>query len=291
MASKLTRRQRVALKTWNPANLQSLLNAYVNAGPGGKVANPGYKPPNGLAPNVGGFTPFAMPERPPPGTYDPALDAQERAGDRGYGDLVADTELGNERAQDDFLTRKSSFQRELERTLHDLGLTRTRQQADYGRAVGDLQQGYRNLGVRQTEQAAGSGMLRGGALQQATQKRTLNEAHDRVPLDQHIARALEDIATNEKRAREGYDVNLGAATLDLDRGTTDRRTALERGGRENTQFGTDIGEQRWFQATQAGYDPPEKPAWQKGEGKKSYRLVKTPRGTRRLLSSGYLLRR
>jgi len=41
--------------------------------------------------------------RPPPGTYDPALDAQERAANRGLDDLILDTGTTRDRNLEDLI--------------------------------------------------------------------------------------------------------------------------------------------------------------------------------------------
>lgn len=288
MASSLTRRQRVALKTWTPANLQALWAEYQRKNPGAQL------PSTGMAPNVGGFSPFHMPDRPPPGTYDPSIDAQVAAGQRGYGDLQQDTDIANVRSQDDFNLGRGELQRHLDEALADAGTTRTRQHQGYVDALGALDRSYTQLGNRQRQQstqASAYGLGSSGALQQALQKRMANEAIDRKPLDQNEAAQLEDYNTLTGRLRSNFDSELGQLSLGLSRGNEDRANQLGRAGRENTQLGVDAQAQRWFQATQAGYEPPQRPAGEHGSGKKAYRYVRTPRGTRRLLSTGYLLAR
>lgn len=285
MAS-LNRRQRVALKTWSPANLHSLWAEYLKKNPGAQLPGTGY------APNVGGFTPFQTPDRPPPGTYDPNLDAAEAASGRGYGDLQQDTTRDNTRAEDDYTTAKGLLQKHLDQALADAGTTRTRQHQGYEEAIAALDRNYQRLGNVQGEQAAAAGGFgAGGALQQALEKRLGNQAIDRKPMDTNEAQQLADYNTFVDRAKGGFADDLGQLSLGFTRGNDDRATQLGRAGRENTQFGVDTGAQRWYQATQAGYDPPQKPASQHGSGKKAFRYVRTPRGTRRLMSTGYLVNR
>jgi hypothetical protein len=325
MASKLTRQQNVALKTWSPANLKALWAAYLAKNPGAKL------PGTGMAPNVGGFSPFAAPERPPPGTYDPSIDAQVRASGRGLGDLQQDTGIANQRGQDDFLTGQGELQRALdrrladagtERTRHhsdfeqllgDIGTARTREGEDYGTSLANLGRRYDQLGTSQAERATAAGFVPGGgALQQALEKRMANQAIDRQPIDTSHTRAGQDFAEREANARnlenrdvadysslvgsggqdgrlqEDFQSQLG---LGLSRGNEDRANTLARAGRENDQFGLDASAQRWFQATQAGYDPPGRPANQVGSVTNPYKVVRTPRGSRRLYSTGYLVSR
>lgn len=314
MASTLTRQQRVALKTWNPANLRSLWATYLKANPDAKL------PATGMAPNVGGFDPFHAETRPPPGTYDPSLDAQLAASGRGFSDLGQDYTVNKGRAQDDFLTGQGELQKALSQHLADLTSSRDRQHADYltakdqasqdyGTSLGNLQRSYDIRGGVQGEQAAARGVSGGGALQQALDKRMANQAIDKAPIDtgfqrfnaqadQGEQRAQQDfntLAGDNGRLREDFAAQIGKLGLGLDRSYGDQgdaTIALARGGRENTQFGTDIAAQRWYQAAQAGYDPAQPPAGEHpmANGGAS-RLVRTPRGTRRLYSTGYLVRR
>jgi hypothetical protein len=285
MASTLTRAQRVALRTWNPANVERLRAA-------AQKANPAFTlPKTGMAPNVGGFAPFAAPERPPPGTYDPALDAAQRAAGRGFGDLQMDVGLANTRAQDDFALGTGHLQDLLQQHLSDLSTGRDRSHQGFVDATDALGRQYGNLGVAQTQAAvAHSGGATSGALQQALEKRMANQALEQRPLNQQEGYNAADYGTNVGRAQSGYEFDVGQAGLGLSRGNEDRTNTLARAGRENTQFGLDTAEQRWFQATQAGYDPPQQPASQHGTGKNAFRYVTTPRGQRRLMSTGYLVR-
>jgi hypothetical protein len=73
-----------------------------------------------------GFTPFKAPVNPPPGTYDPAIDAQVRAAQRGYGDLGQDYTVGKTRAQDDYLTATQNDQTDYRNALGDLTQTHDR---------------------------------------------------------------------------------------------------------------------------------------------------------------------
>jgi hypothetical protein len=290
MASTLTRAQQVALKTWTPANLRALWAAARKANPSLPAT-----PPMGFSPNVGGFGKFTPETDPPPGTYDPSIDAQVRAGQRGYGDLQQDTDIANQRGEDDFLLGSGELQKQLQRQLADAATSRTNQHADYETGIADLIRGYTRQGVSQAEHANAAGVVgTGGALQQALEKRTANLAHDRAPLDTNEQRrSLEyDLYTGPQgRYQQDYGEKLGQLGLSVSRPNEDRANALTRAGRENDQLGLDASAQRWFQATQGGYDPPARPASQQGSLTNPYKLVTTKRGTRRLYSTGYLTAR
>jgi hypothetical protein len=310
MASTLTRPQRVALKTWTPANLKSLWAAYLKKNPGAKL------PATGMAPNIGGFDPFHAPERPPPGTYDPSLDAQERAAGRGYGDLQQDTDIGNARGEDDFLLGKGELEKALARHLADLTTNRGRQHSDYelskkqasedyGTSLTNLQRSYDIRGAAQTDAATAAGVSAGGALQQALQKRMANQAIEKAPIDTGFQRFNQQADEGEQRSQADFDLlagdngrlqedfqsQLGQLGLGLSRGNEDRANTLARAGRETTQLGTDVAAQRWYQAAAAGYDPPQRPVSQHGSLANPYKIVKTPRGNRRLYHTGQLVMR
>lgn len=272
MAQKLSRSQQQALSVFDHLGIGAW---------GGK------RPPN-----VGGFTPYVAPTTPPPGTYDPSLDAQLAAAGRGFGDLQTQTGIDNQRAQDDFNLQSGHFQQQLQQSLADLSLGHTRNEDAYHQAITNLTRGYDRLGTSQLEGAAGSGMLRGGALEQSQQKRDANMAIDRQPLDTTEQQQTADYNTNVQRANQGYQFDVGNLGLGLSRGNEDRANQLGIAGRENAQFGTDVGAQRWFQATMMGYDPPQKPAGLQTDAQgRQYKLVQTPRGVRRLMSTGVLLSR
>lgn len=261
----------------------------------------------------GGTGGFQIPLRPPPGTYDPALDAQERAANRGYGDLQADTirlggraatdyELGKgdivrnwqegvedlgrygERARVGYGEQRSDIERGRDRGLADLLMARTRGEEDYGLATTELGRQFRVLGNNQGQAARAAGVAQGGALAQAMGKRRVNQAREQGGLDLANRRFMEENDLSRNRltedsetslgrlgAREGWlgedeatgwerlsgaaTRGLGALGLGFERGEEDRTTALERAGRENVQFGRDIGAQRWYES-KGLYTPP-----------------------------------
>jgi hypothetical protein len=266
-----------------------------------------------------GFTPFKAPVNPPPGTYDPAIDAQVRAAQRGYGDLGQDYTVGKTRAQDDYLTAtgydQADYQNALgdltqthDRSLSDLLLGRSRGTEDYNASIAGLDRSYQRLGGRQAQSAAAAGVSGGGALAQALAKRTANEAIDRAPIDTNYNHFLSDSQTQEGRVNQDFTTGssrlqdqlnrqLGALSLGLDRtygDQGDETVKLARAGRENTAFGIDATASRWGQAAQTGYTAPEKPANEHTDPRtgQTFRLVRTPAGQLvRMLPSGQQVRR
>jgi hypothetical protein len=243
--------------------------------------------------------------RPPAGTYDPALDAQMRAAERGFQDLRIDTEQGNERANTnyyqslgdinqrdteqsfDFQQQADATDRSFSRSLSDLLRDRARGGEDYGEAIKGLQRNYQRLGNVQAEQATASGQTQGGALAAALRARTENEAIERKPIDTNFQRFTQDSATAEARNREDFalsnaDINRrwqrasgdlqrarGDAAQSYQYGVSDRAMQLARGSRELGFYGQDVNAQRLYQATSSGlYNPPAAPAKKKAPKKK-----------------------
>lgn len=248
-------------------------------------------------PKKKGFTPFKAPVNPPPGTYDPSIDAQVRASGRGYGDLSQDYTVGKTRAQDDYLVATGDLTTSRDRSLSDLLAARSRAGEDYNANIAGLDRSYLRLGDQQTQAANAAGVLGGGVLAQALAKRTANEAIDRAPIDTNYNRYLADSQTQESRLGQDYAENADKLSLGLDRayGTGgDQTIALARAGRENTQLGIDATEARWGQARGTGYVAPQKPASEHTDPRTGqvFRLVRTPSGQLvRLLPSGQTVRR
>lgn len=212
--------------------------------------------------NPRAFKPFKAPVKPPPNTYDPALDSQERATARGLADTVQDTGKNNQRAFSDLLLARGQLARQRSEGLADIARRRTQEQQDYGRNVAGLNRSYHQLGNRQAQAFQGAGLQRGGALAQAARKRTANYQIERQPLDTNFARFNEQSRLNEVRLGQDIDRRTAALGVDYQRGTEDRNLALARARRENTFYGQDVSTQRFYQAKGTGYTAPTRP---KGE--------------------------
>ena len=255
----------------------------------GSVVSPGRpvatKPP---------WTPFVAQTNPPPGTYDPSLDAQLAATQRGYGDLQTDTGIQNQRAQDDFNLQSGHLADLLQQHLADLSTGRDRAHQSYLDATAGIQRDFTNLASAQQGQAAAAGGFgAGGALQQALQKRMANQALAQAPVDRAEQNNVTDYNTAVTRANQGENFDIGQLGLQLSRGNEDRANQLQRAGRETTQMGVDVGSQRWYQAGAMGYDPGQKPANEHTDPKtgQTYRLIRTKRGLRWLLPTGQVIAR
>lgn len=215
---------------------------------------------------------------PPPGSYDPGIDAQVGQANRGLSDLLSDyirdwgepgTALGG-RSGEDLALGKQGVERSYGRNMTDLlttraragedfGQSRARAGEDYGQSITGLKRNFAQQGAAQGQSARAAGVQRGGALAQALAKRTANEAIARQPIDQGFARFGQDSARSESRfnadsaqseSRLGEDRGLALGGLDRGflRGADDANITLGRAGRENSQFGLDATAQRFYQA-------------------------------------------
>jgi hypothetical protein len=183
-----------------------------------------------------GFTPY-VPPKPPTGSYDPALDAQLRASQRGLGDVRMDTATANTRSLNDFGTASQGIARDKARGYADI---------DWNLQM--LDRSYQQLQRRQAEGARAAGVMSGGIALQAAAKRAENQRIDERPLW-------------VQKNRLGEDASLAQEALKLDygRGLEDRTMGLTRAEREGSMFGLDVDEQKAFQATQYGWEPAQRP--------------------------------
>lgn len=208
-----------------------------------------------------------VPMLPPYGSYDPALDQQERSATRGLGYLIDDIRLANERGLEDLDIGEKGIERGRGRSLADLMTARTRAQQDARTQTEGLQRDYTRLGNSQQQAAAASGNL-GGAIAQARRKRAANQAVDQSSIDTNLSRFLADNTLSTGRLNEDADIGLEGLHLDFNRGFDDRRIQGTRATDENRIFGLDINETRIDQAKQAGLLPASFGGSQKPAGAK-----------------------
>jgi hypothetical protein len=183
---------------------------------------------------------------PPLGTYDPALDYQLRASQRGLADLIETTRKENQRSRIDYRTGRRLNRRQLGRDLYDLrtsfaqgeqdlGLerealgtsftrdltdlaqARQRGEEDYNRTLANLQREYAAQAFTQSQNAVSQGVDRGGGVEASQQVRTANQEWDRGAIDTEHARSLQDLATTEGRTTADYETNLRALDLSMSR--------------------------------------------------------------------------
>lgn len=227
--------------------------------------------------NVGlakGFTPFAPPTSPPPGTYDPGLDASKRANDRGLLDLKQDTDLGNQRADTQHTASLAQLLRGRQRGEADLGAALARETADFGRNTETLQRNYSNLGLAQTARASQGAFVDTGSIAAGAGARQENQGRDQGELNLAHSRFGEDNTTARTRLGEDYDSGVTQADTEFQYGVDDRASTLARALREGNFFGQDTAAAKMYQATSSGlFTPPAKPANENTDAKGAYRLI------------------
>lgn len=209
---------------------------------------------------------YVAPTAPPPGAYDPALDAAYDSAARGFRYGVEDTATADLRGTNDYGFNRDQIVRQRDQTLADMLTAHTREGQDYSANTANLARSYQQLGNSQREGAQASGVAAGGALAQALAKRTANQAIDQAPIDTGHQRAQENYDVGVKRTNEGADLDLGRLAVLAAPGSDenpaggrdwqDRHQTLARQGEELSNFGLDTNASRWYQATAAGYSPP-----------------------------------
>jgi hypothetical protein len=241
------------------------------------------------------FKPWTPYGTPPAGTYDPSLDFQVSAGERGLGDTVTDAATSNRRGIEDYGfgvsdlnlsqsrgtqdigTQRDAVNRGFDRSSADIGTQRGYATEDHQRAIDALTRGYSRLGNQQGQQARVMG-VGGGALVQAARKREANMAFDQAPIDTGFNRQIAGLDTSQQRLGEdrstalsGLDTAQGRLTDDTSRGIArlgvntqrgiqDTGTTVQRAGREQVFLGTDTAAAKAGQATASGWDPGARPA-------------------------------
>lgn len=233
------------------------------------------------------FKPFVAPTRPPTGTYDPSLDQQLGASERGLADLMFDTDTQRGRLTSDFGIGMGEVDRQAGYATQDLdlGISRTRQ--DYGIASSELQRQMGLLAGQQAEQQSAVGLVGGGGAQAASVMRGQNQAREQGALNLTLARANESDAMARTRLSQNVTAQKGGLGLDFTRGGQDLTTGLLRGQREGAQFAVDLGAQRFYQAKNSGlYTAPTKPANEKSKAGVTYRVRGEGTGRKYTLPSG-----
>jgi hypothetical protein len=224
------------------------------------------------------FKPYQPPTAPPPGYYDPALDSQERAAQRGFVDLQQDTDTAQARdrtalitnagrGSEDYGTSTGRMNEDFQTSLAGLLRNRARGTQDYQTGNQDRTRNYQQLGNRQTQTAVNQGVTGGGALAAAVAARSENQGREQTAADTQYGRFQEDSSSQESGLRTSLQRGLADALTAFNRGredlgqgygynTDDRATTLGRSGRELGFYQQDVGAQRFFQAGQSGWAPP-----------------------------------
>lgn len=242
-----------------------------------------------------GFTPTPAPVA-PAGTYDPSLDAQLRAADRGLLYTQQDAEQSGERAstaykvgveQNDTTTGWSLADALTNKTRGhtDLATALSRSREDTAKATGTLGRNYAELGAGQTAKASSGAFVDTGSIAAAGAVRGANQTRDQADIDQGESRFESDNAlagsrldetytTDTGRINQQHDWTQGGLAQSLQYNTDDNATAVNRGTTENNFYGQDVAGAKMYQATSSGlYTPPAKPSNEFTDEKGPYQVI------------------
>lgn len=214
-----------------------------------------------------------QPWSPPPGTYDIGLDAQERTARKGYGETMEDIGRGSERlgsdfgvGQGDIERQRADVQRQYGESLTDLITQRTQGQEDYQTNLQTLARNYQRLGNTQQQAARQHGLYGGGALQQGAEKRAVNQALEKAPIDTAFNRFMQGSQLSEQRLGEAQlrgtgevDRSAGRLGTTYERGIQDYTTQGRRAGTSLSDFIQDVAAAKQAQYKQYTGLPIPKP--------------------------------
>jgi hypothetical protein len=239
--------------------------------------------------------PLTLPP-PPVGTYDPAIDYNSQAANRGFEQTRNDAQTAFEQGQQDYglnlgdLTRGrdnslSDLGTNAQRGLLDIGQAGTRNNEDFWTQTGNLQRQYGILGRQQAEGAAQRGVTSAGLLGKSAQVRAANQGRDQGVLQTAHDRTEQDLNTAYQRTSQDYATNAGRTNTAFDQGKTrldlgqarqfggfngqtllnpltgqpefgSLITGVTRAGAENSAYQAAAGQQRASQAAGMGYISP-----------------------------------
>lgn len=217
--------------------------------------------------------PLTLPP-PPVGTYDPGIDYNASAAQRGYGQTANDAQTAFEQGQQDYGLGLGDLTTGRDRNLADLGTGHDRATQDYFQAYKDTAHNYGILGHQQAQAAAHQGVQSAGLLAQSAAARAGNMRREEDVLDTNYRRGSEDFNTGVGRVNQ--DFTRGKLGLDLTNarafggfnGQTINNpltgqpefgsllTQLTRAGGENTEYQSFAGGQRAQQSAANGYVSP-----------------------------------
>lgn len=229
---------------------------------------------------VGGY--YAPPEM----SFDPAIEAERRAGRRGLHDIQQDIRIEGRRDKQDLsqalrdirTKRKRGFQdlstdyargqQKLGFQQHDANLRAQRAREDFGTQLANLTRQFSVLGRRQAQAANAAGTLEGGTLAAAAQARQGNFEIGKQQIDVARARTEQDLAsalarigiarhqlrqdTGRERTRLTADTHRDQrlSVQDFRRGKKDRYLKGQRAVREQKISDLDLLKQEIYQARQ-----------------------------------------
>lgn len=176
---------------------------------------------------------------PPYLSFDPAIEAERRAAQRGLTDISQDSRIAGRRARQDFRTTIRDLNIDRRRGMGELrrGLQRGRQdirfqrqdtrraaqrgRQDFGLQLQAINRHFSQLAGQQVQQANAQGVLDDGTLDAASVARARNKAIARQPIDIGLQRLNQDTTTNLQRldvqqGRLEQDTRIGRRELRQD---------------------------------------------------------------------------
>lgn len=210
---------------------------------------------------------------PPYLTFDPSIDAEKRAQERGLSDILADTDQAESYAGEDLAQRQSDLNLGRERGMADIGrrqargtedinLRQKRGTEDFSTSLNNLIRGFQVKAREQTQVANQAGSLDNATSRAAAARRAEGLAQARHPIDVGIQRLGEDTTRSlgrltedsdlaRQRLGEDTDRDLSLAGTDQGRTLTELATKRRRAIREQRIGAVDLTQQAIFQARQA----------------------------------------
>lgn len=188
-------------------------------------------------------------EGPPPGTFDPGLEAEVRSAERGLLDLIEKTRLEGHResvdthqarrllerkihqgrvdlgrrrgyAIEDAGTQQGALRTSFQRDLEDLATAKQQGEQDYQRKLTELQHSYATRAAEQQQAQVAQGTAEKGTEEASSAVRGANQHWDQGILDTARSRFLSANALAEQRAREDFATRSGLINRDLGRELT-----------------------------------------------------------------------
>lgn len=205
-------------------------------------------------------------------SYDPSIEAERRAQQRGLKDILKDTHRARVYAGQDLSQKQADIGRTQSRGLQDINteytqgvqdITRrqTRGSEDFTTQLDNLVRGFQQKGQQQTQVANAAGVNDASTAAAAAARRAENLAVARQPIDTGRQRLAEDTATAFGRltgqtglatSRLGEDVtrDYSLAKQDHSRTIRDLLTKLRRAKREQQIGNLDLIQQEIYNARQ-----------------------------------------
>lgn len=217
--------------------------------------------------------PLTLPA-PPVGTYDPSIDYNASAAQRGFDQTSNDAQTTFEQGQQDYNLNLGDLTRGKDWTLQDLNTSEFRLNEDYGLRSAENTRQYGILGRQQAEGAAQRGVTSAGLLGKSNQVRGENQGRDQAQINLGRDRGLQDVGRQRERTNETFNQNKTRLNLGNARqfGGFNGQTILNpltgqpefgslitgvtRAGTENTSYQAAAGGQRAGQAAANGYVSP-----------------------------------